>query len=145
MHIKAKAGPYRFLIPAASVLEVWTAGGPVAAQMEWRGMPRPYVDGGALLGIEGTKAVETLVAYGEGVDDPRLAILGLDEIAGAVPLTPAALRPFPAALTRAYLLFDGIAVLPEEPQGLLRLRAGLDLPALAGMSVPLNFPELSPT
>lgn len=143
MHIRAKAGPYRFLIPASSILEVWAVTEPGAAQMDWRGRRRPFVDGRSLLGLGSAGDIRSVAVYGESVDDPCVALLGLEEVAGAVPLPPSALRPFPASLTRAHLLFDGIALVPGETECLPRLRTGLDLAALAGAPATISSAERS--
>ena len=135
MHLRGRAGGYRLLIPATSVLDVWTDEATSDEAPTWHGRVLPYVDGRALLGEEGQAPARTLVVYGENADDPRAVILGLDEVMGSVALAPDMLRPFPPALAMAHRLFDGTATLPGEPVSLLRLRAGLDLASLAEIRV----------
>ena len=141
MHLRGRIGGYRLLIPAASVLDVWkdeaTSGDEAPT---WRGRVVPYVDGRALLGEEGRAEARTLVVYGDSAGDPRTVILGLDEVLGSVSVTPAMLRPFPAALTQAHRLFDGTVTLPGEPVSLLRIRTGLDLASLAEIRIPTRSP-----
>jgi hypothetical protein len=127
MHLQGRIGGYRVLIPATSVLDVWTREIGSEEAPTWRGRAIPYVDGRRLLGEEPRAAAATLVAYGERIDDPKLAILGLDEVLGSVEIASERLKPFPPSLADAHRLFDGIATLPDDPTSLLRFRAGLDL------------------
>lgn len=129
MHLRARVAGYRLLIPTSSVLEVWDEAPPPARHVTWRGRDLPYVDGGALFGGHAASA-RVLIAYGRSADDPAAAILGVDEIAGAVAIQPSALKPFPTALSRAHLFFDGVAEVSGEVAGEIRLRDGLDLAAM---------------
>lgn len=136
MHLRGQAGPYRLLIPAASVLDVWVDEAAKDEAPTWRGRIIPYIDGRALLGEDGRAEARTLVVYGNSADDPRTVILGLDEVLGSVSVTPDMLRPFPSTLTLAHRLFDGTVTLPGEAVSLLRIRTGLDLASLAEIRVP---------
>lgn len=135
MHLRGRIGAYTVVIPAASVLDVWTPEATLDEAPAWRGRTVPFVDGRALLGEPASGRFGALVAYGESADDPRLVILGLDEVLGSVSVTPEMLQPFPANLADARRLFDGIATLPGAAAGQLRLRAGLDLVAHAEIRV----------
>lgn len=135
MHLHGRIGGYQVLVPASSVLDVWS---PAAASDEaptWRGRVVPYVDGRALLGEPARGHAGVLLAYGDAAADPKLVILGLDHMLGSISVTAEILQPFPKSLADAYRLFDGIAALPGGSAGLLRLRAGLDLLALAEIRV----------
>ncbi|MBI1779280.1 MAG: hypothetical protein HYR63_28440 [Proteobacteria bacterium] len=133
MHLEVRAGPYRLLIPALAVMEVW-ASAEVVVPGAWRGRVLPYVDLRQVLGQEARAGCPMLIAYGESPEDPMAAILGLDEVAGMIALEPASLKPFPPGLADAHGLFDAIAMLPGEPPGPLRLRLGVDLSKVAGSS-----------
>jgi chemotaxis signal transduction protein len=136
MHLRGRIGGYRLLIPATSVLDVWTGEATAGEAPTWRGRVLPYVDGRTLLGEEGRAEARTLVAYGDGAEDPRAVILGLDEVLGSVAVTPDMLKPFPSTLAMAHRLFDGTVTLPGDPISLLRLRAGLDLATLTEIRIP---------
>jgi hypothetical protein len=123
LHLRARVGPYRLLIAAASVLEV----GSGAVPRCWRGRTLPYVDGHVLLGLEqGDVAAGSYVIYGRRAE---AVALGLGAMAGAVPVAPEAIQPFPSSLLQAHRLFDGVVMLSEG--AMLRLRDDLDLAALA--------------
>lgn len=135
MHLRGRIGAYALVIPATSVLDVWT---PVTTSDEapaWRGRAVPFVDGRALLGEPPSGRPGALIAYGESADDPRLVIIGIDEVLGSVSVTAEMLQPFPSNLADAHRLFDGIAMLPGASTGQLRLRAGLDLAAHAEIRI----------
>ncbi len=123
LHLRARVGPYGLLIPAVSVLEVGVG---ADAPSAWRGRRLPYVDAHALLGL-GSAAGGSFVIYGRTEQDA--VVLGLGAMAGAVPVAPEAVRPFPPSMPQAYRLFDGVVTLAEGM--MLRLRDGLDLAALA--------------
>jgi len=123
LHLRARVGPYRLLIPVASVLEV---GAGADLPSSWRGRSLSYVDAHALLGLNGA-AAGGFVIYGRTIEDA--VVLGLGALAGAVPVTPEAVRPFPSSLPQAHRLFDGVVTLVEG--AMLRLRDGLNLAALA--------------
>ena len=131
MHLRGRIGTYQVLIPAGSVLDVWTSENISNEAPTWRGRAVPYVDGRALLGEPAPGPAGALLAYGEAVDDAKLVILGLDEVLGSVSVAAEMLQPFPQSLADAHRLFDGIAGLPGVSTKLLRLRTGLDLAALA--------------
>lgn len=135
MHLRGRIGTYQVLIPAGSVLDVWTSEKISDEAPAWRGRAVPYVDGRALLGEPAGKRAGALLAYGEAVDDAKLVILGLDEVLGSVSVAAEMLQPFPQSLADAHRLFDGIAALPGMSTNLLRLRTGLDLAALAEIRV----------
>ena len=135
MHLRGRIGAYRMLIPAESVLDVWTAEASSGEAPTWRGRTIPYIDGRALLGEPAGAPAGALLVYGAVADDPGLVILGLDEVLGSVEVAVEMLKSFPPSLADAYRLFDGIATLPDSPTGLLRLRAGLDLAAHAEIRV----------
>lgn len=135
MHLRGRIGSYTLVIPATSVLDVWTSEATTDDAPTWRGRVVPFVDGRALLGEPVSGRASTFVAYGSSADDPRLVVIGLDEVLGSVSVTAEMLQPFPANLADAHRLFDGIAVLPGISTGQLRLRAGLDLVAHAEIRV----------
>ncbi|MBL8691413.1 MAG: hypothetical protein JNL04_20060 [Rhodospirillaceae bacterium] len=131
MHLRGRIGTYQVLIPAGSVLDVWTSEKILDEAPTWRGRAVPYVDGRALLGEPAGKQAGALLVYGEAVDDAKLAILGLDEVLGSISVAAEMLQPFPQSLADAHRLFDGIAAMPGMSTKLLRLRSGLDLAARA--------------
>jgi chemotaxis signal transduction protein len=135
-HLRVRIGAYGILIPAGAVLDVWTEAVTPAVAPTWRGRVLPFVDGRALLGEPAQVPPGVLTAYGAAADDPKIVILGLDEVLGSVSVGAERLRPFPPNLADAHRLFDGIATLPGETRSLLRLRFGLDLAALTEIRLP---------
>jgi hypothetical protein len=135
MHLHGRIGSYQVLVPASSVLDVWSAEVAAEEAPTWRGRVVPYVDGRALLGEPALGHASALIAYGDAAGDPKLVILGLDQMLGSVSVTQDMLQPFPHSLADAHRLFDGIAALPGVSTGLLRLRTGLDLVAHAEIRV----------
>jgi hypothetical protein len=115
---------------------VWTVAAPSAEAPTWRGRILPFVDGRALLGEPGRTPPGVLTVYGVAADDPKIVILGLDEVLGSVSVGVEMLRPFPPNLADAHRLFDGIATLPGDSGSLLRLRFGLDLAARTEIRIP---------
>lgn len=135
MHLRGRVGAYQVLIPAGSVLDVWNNAGTSDEAPTWRGRVVPYVDGRALLGESTDRRAAALLAYGGAAADPKLVILGLDEVLGSVEVSTGMLQPFPPSLADAHRLFDGIVTLPGAATNLLRLRGGLDLTARAEIRV----------
>jgi hypothetical protein len=135
IHLRGRIGAYRVLVPAASVLDVWAEQTASSEAPAWRGRRVPYVDGRVLLGEPAPGRAKALLAYGATADDPKLVILGIDEVLGSVQVSPEMLKPFPPSLADAHRLFDAIATLPGEPTSLLRFRTGLDLAAHAEIRV----------
>ncbi len=135
MHLRGRVGAYQVLVPASSVLDVWTGTGTSGEAPMWRGRVIPYVDGRGLLGEPTQTQAGALLAYGGAADDPKLVILGLDEVLGSVEVSTGMLQPFPPSLADAHRLFDGIVTLPGMATNLLRLRGGLDLAARAEIRI----------
>ena len=130
LYLHGRVGPYRLLLPAARVLEVWPhrAG---ADPAQWRRRSLAAYDLRGLMGVRpGPDAAH--VAYGATPEDPAAAVLTLDEIMGLVTLAPDALAALPAVSSRTADIFDAVTRAPLGARHGLRLKVQ---PNFAGATV----------
>jgi hypothetical protein len=120
LYLHGRVGPYRLLLPAERVLEVWPARAE-ADPGQWRRRTLPVVDLRAVMGVL-PEPDGAHVAYGATPEDGEAAVLTLDAIMGLITLGPEALARLPAVSARTAEIFDAVTRAPVGAQHLLRLK-----------------------